>query len=374
MSELQLFFAVMAAFYVWECLCLFHSYGTAWVSWRGEQFAEARAFSVGGGRWGEVAMAPALPVSGTIFLSSEFPLMISPEGITTRDGTHRLVRFADRPGFACKRRQLWVNGQVFAHANSPSHARWMTARLTRIAQAPTRKRASLITEWLEQSLDATAIAARWKFFKEKDVLPSFTSGAVFALVFILAPILCWRYGLNLVWPWLLGGLSLLCLSNAILFFKAHKVLHPELSDERFAQFIMVMLFPPAGMRVRDMLSRPLLEQFHPVAVASELCPKQKFESAARRLLLELRYPRTTATSSDEAKAVQEWFHLAFLKQFEQLLQKKGVQPESLAAPPAKTDSESRSYCPLCHAQFTRKEGECSDCGIQLVSFSLGAVS
>jgi len=46
----------------------------------------------------------------------------------------------------------------------------------------------------------------------------------------------------------------------------------------------------------------------------------------------------------------------------------GLRLDQLTAAPARSEPESRAYCPRCHIQFTRAEGTCSDCGVSLRRF------
>jgi hypothetical protein len=124
------------------------------------------------------------------------------------------------------------------------------------------------------------------------------------------------------------------------------------------------------MRSRDPLSRPLLERFHPLAVARELCHPARFEEFASRVVREARHPRPRPSSGEgDADAVWAWFDRAMLERLEGFVSEAGLNADRLDIAPEKSDAQSQAYCPRCHAQFIRKDGGCSDCGVGLIRFS-----
>jgi hypothetical protein len=123
------------------------------------------------------------------------------------------------------------------------------------------------------------------------------------------------------------------------------------------------------------LSRPLLEGFHPLALAKVFCPEQAFRAFARDVWREIRFPGLPLCPCEEPMALAAERHArAVLQQaIERFLAQCGIHPADLAQPPTPNDETCRSYCPRCLAQFTTSEGACADCGgLTLVVFSTGA--
>ena len=177
---------------------------------------------------------------------------------------------------------------------------------------------------------------------------------LFGYLFVLAPIAIWYFGLKLCWPGLLAGLLALTISIAILFRRAHRALYPQAGDERFTHFLTILLSPPTAIRARDVLSRPLLESFHPLAIARMFCSANIFREFARRVLLDIRHPcLPLCPAAETGPLATELFARTALQQvMEDFLKQNGINPDELAKAPKPADETCRSYCPRCEAQFT----------------------
>jgi hypothetical protein len=175
------------------------------------------------------------------------------------------------------------------------------------------------------------------------------------------------------WFGLLAGLLLLTTTTAILFRRAHKELYPLAEDERFTHFLTILLSPATTIRAYDVLSRPLLEKFHPLAIAKVFCSETDFREFGRRILRELRHPALPVCARPEAaaQAAERYWRTSLQQRIEEFLRKSGADPEELLRPPAPADESSRSFCPRCLSQFTTTEGSCADCGgLALVPFPI----
>jgi hypothetical protein len=123
------------------------------------------------------------------------------------------------------------------------------------------------------------------------------------------------------------------------------------------------------------LSRPLLENFHPVAVANAFCPEPEFRQIAQAAVLDFRFPpkSTKSDRSVAAEAIVRYCSDLEKKALESFLQQHGVKVDELLQAPERMDETCVSYCPRCQAQFTFADGQCSDCGgIRLVPFPAAA--
>lgn len=171
-----------------------------------------------------------------------------------------------------------------------------------------------------------------------------------------APLIVWWFGLAQCWWAVVPLLLLISVPTAITFRRAHTRLYPELREERGNHFLLVLLSPANAIRAGDLLSKPLLETFHPLAVARVLAPAESFSRLASASLRRLRHPRRTL-----APELVEWQQRE-LTLVESLLRREGVDVERLLAPPAASDPGISSCCPRCLAQFRVASGDCTDCG------------
>jgi len=190
------------------------------------------------------------------------------------------------------------------------------------------------------------------------------TNVLFAYLFVTAPVVIWRWGFSGTWLWLVLGLLACTLPTAILFHRAHKHFVPLAEDDRFTGFLLVLLSPATAVRAHDMLSRHLLETFHPLTVAKVFCAEKVLAQFARTVLRELHYPALPLcpTSEPEAQQTERFWRSLVRAEVESCLNRWHLKPAELLQPPSPTDSTCLSYCPRCHAQFTSSSGECSDCG------------
>ena len=194
---------------------------------------------------------------------------------------------------------------------------------------------------------------------------------LFGYLFVLAPILIWFLGFRLCWPGLLAGLLMLTTATTVLFHRIHKALYPAAEDERFTHSFTILLCPATTIRAQDVLSRPLFEAFHPLALAKVFCREREFRAFARDVVREIRFPGLPVCPQAEpaAPAVERQARGALQRAAEGFLKQCGLDPEELAQPPLPTDETCRAYCPRCLAQFTATADTCADCGgLALVTF------
>jgi hypothetical protein len=125
------------------------------------------------------------------------------------------------------------------------------------------------------------------------------------------------------------------------------------------------------MRAHDIVTRLLLEQYHPLAVAKTLLGGESFRRFAHRVLLDLRYPAppTCSNSQPQAIATEVFYRQTLLEVVESWLVENKLSPDELCCPPPRADESCASYCPRCEAQFVSVSGTCSDCGgLPLMAF------
>jgi hypothetical protein len=285
--------------------------------------------------------------------------------------TGQLVRFADMRNVEVRGRAVRVNDEVLLKAASPTFAGHLAQHLRRLSELAPGQREGAIEEILNGSLDASAIQRRWQEFQQQTRHVRLLTNLLFGYLFVLAPLLIWQLGFRLCWLGLLIGLLALTITTACWFQRAHKTFYPAAEDERFTHFLTILLSPATTIRAHDVLSRPLLETFHPLALAKVFCPEPEFRAFARTVLREIRFPGLPVCPRVEpvAQAAERQARAALRRAVEGFLQHCGLPPEELAQPPTPTDESCRSYCPRCLTQFTTSEGTCADCGgLTLVAF------
>ncbi len=301
MSDLELLFLVLAVVYAWECAPWLRRGSVAFRTWFGRRWRPVHPGTLLGNQRGGLVFAHPLPPLGSVLIGNQFPLSLSPEALLAYvapsvnpggrpEQTGRLVRFEDIRTVEARGKKVRVNGEVLLKAASPTFALNL-ARLLRLwAKAAPAEREKQIRQLAHDSFDAKAIERRWAEFQKRMASVKILTNVLFGFLFVLSPLLIWRFGLRFCWPGLLAGLLGCTTATAVLFQRAHKHFYPAAEDERFTQFLLILLAPACTIRALDVLSRPLLEDFHPLAIAKVFCPEARFGEFARKVLLEIRHP------------------------------------------------------------------------------------
>ena len=384
MTDLELLFLVLAVIYFWECACWVPRGSVAFVTWFGRRWRPAHPGSLLGNQRGGFVVAPPLPPLGTILVGNQFPVSISPESILAFVSTSvnpagrplqsgEFLAFKEIKSVSAQGRRLVINSSTFVRAASSSLAVKFARHVQELGALAADKRQNAIADIINNSLDDKLLARRWAEFQPLVANIRPLTNFLFVWLFVLAPIFIWQFGFRSCWLGLLAGLLLAAIATAILFHRAHKALYPQAEEPRFTHFLTVLLSPATTVRALDILSRPLLEDFHPLAIAKSFCPGMEFRAFAQRMLLELRQPAwpVCPNPTPAAEAVEAHWRGAMLKAVEKFLKRSGLDPADLTRPPAPTDESCLSYCPRCLAQFTALEGSCSDCGgLPLVPFGV----
>jgi hypothetical protein len=333
-----------------------------------------------------LTFAQPLPPLGTFLTANPFPFSVSTQAIFAYVSTslnpgwrpaqsNKLVRFDAIASVEARGKKVLVNGEVFLRLGSTGAALHWRDQIHSVRQTAPAQRAKAIEKIFQQSLDTAAIKRRWRQFQEQTTQLRLIANGLFVSLFLLAPAVCYRVGLRIGWPWLLAGVFTGMLGAAIFFRRASRSLYPSAGEEQFTHFLLVLLSPVTSIRALDLLSRPLLEHFHPVAVAQVFCDEEQFRRFARSLLLDLRHPALPICprAEPEAREAEQFSRAAWLRAVETFLRRHELSPEELARPPEPADATCRAYCPRCLAQFTVGEGECPDCGgLALVAFDARA--
>jgi hypothetical protein len=383
MTELQWLFAILAALYAWECLCWIRRAGVAFTSLTGSRWRVQHPTSAVGNHRGGFILAMPLPPLGSLFVANQLPFSLS------HDGVLFFVAMNMNPGWRPAQSgrfltwddigKLRLDGKKLFLANEKIHAAATTTRashlfqqLATLAKLPANKRDSAIKQALLDAMDVKKITQLRDDLRARSRAIRLLANFLFAHVFIIAPVLIMLIGIQATWLGLVIVMLALTLSIATLFHRAHKTFYPQSSDDRFIHTLTTAFAAATSIRALDIASRPLLENFHPLAVAKVLLEENGFRSFARNRLLDLRHPMQPACPSThpEAVATEKFFRTASLEITEAWLKESGVTPDELCRPTKPLDETCRAYCPRCEAQFTTVEQPCSDCGgIDLVGFT-----
>lgn len=382
MSELQLLFLILAVIYTWECACWVGRGSVAFLTVFGRRWRPAHPGALLGNARGGLVFTWPLPPLGTLLTGNQFPLSLSSEAVlafvspSVNPGgrpaqTGNFVRFDEIKTVSTNGKKVVVNSKVLLKGASATFAADIAARLVRLGKMAAKERARFIKEMVHDSFDTKAIKNRWEDFQKQMGRIRLTTNLLFAYLFMVAPLVLWFLGLRATWPGLVAGLLGLTTASAISFWQIHKAFYPAAEDERFTHFLTVLLSPATSIRACDVLARPLLEGFHPLAIAKVFCAEKTFHELAAGTLREIRHPAQPLHpgTNAAAQAVERESRLLLQKTVEDFLKRNGVKPDELLKPPVRSEDTCVSYCPRCLAQFTTRGGACNDCGgLPLVEF------
>jgi len=382
MSDLQWLCAVLAALYFWECAGWVRRGGVAFIRWWGKDFNLQHPAAIVGNPSGGFTLAAPLPPLGTLFHAFQLPVSIGPKGLLSFVATNfspgwrppQSAQFLDWDQVNALTRR----GKKLCHQRKPifstpsqSYAIWLLESLQGIARETESRRRSAIENFLATSTNSMAVRERLREFLTAVRPVRILANALVGLLFIVAPLGIIALGFHLVWLPLLLLLLALMITTAVRFARIHRRFYPAAEDERFTQTILIALAPATTLRAHDYASRPLLEAFHPLAVAGVMLAEADLHKFARRVLLDLRSPTLPVcpVAEDVARQTESFHRETLVRLLEANLRECGLDPAELCRPPLPLDESSRAYCPRCEAQFETLAATCADCGgLSLVSF------
>lgn len=382
MNELELLFLVLAVVYFWECICWLRRGTVAFLNRWGRPWQAAHPAALMGNQTGGVILANPLPPLGCLLTSAQLPWSLSPEGVFSyvaqciNPGWRppqpgKYFRFDAVQKIEASGKQVRVNGELVLKTGSPLLARHLAEQLRQLAKLPADRRGAAIMEILRESLNTQKAGQRLQEFRGRVTWLQRLTNFLFAYLFLIAPLCLWHFGLKRCWIELLVALLMLTGTTALLFARAHKALYPDATEERFTHWFMILLSPATAIRAQDALSRPLLETFHPLAVAQTTLEPVQFRQFARRVLLELRHPCLPLCPTEEPgpQTTERHARVNLLEAVEKFLKQQAVDLAELVHPPTPVDETCRAFCPRCETQFTSNKSTCADCGgLALITF------
>lgn len=185
---------------------------------------------------------------------------------------------------------------------------------------------------IDQRLERTLAATR--------VLRGF-SLILFALLFVVAPLLAWRFTFERIGLDLIAAFIVCNAAMAILFFRAHRRIDPDDSWHRWTHAIVMLVATPSAVRAIDQTTRSAMREHDPLAVAAHLAGTE--DRAVKTLLRELAHPLGDAPRDSRYDAAR----------------KAGFVHVEEPPPGAS------AYCPRCLSVYGAGTASCADCGIEL---------
>ncbi len=369
MADWVTLFALAGALYVFECLAWIEGPATAcftpiltnrWTCVRGEDLP--------GNDRGGLALADPFTVRGALVVGHPWPLAMSPDGIsnmgsdawTLANAEPRAIRFDDIESVHANVGRIEINGAPFVRVGSVMLAVDLAQQIRDLIPQPATGRASTITLAVRAALDETRVQEAWTAFQLETRGLARVTAWLLGYVAVVAPSVILLISPHPYWMYVLGGLIVLALTVATMFFRLHSRLYPRFVFERWMHAISMVAVPIAAIRAVDKLSRERLRAFSPSAIAPALCGAEAATPLVRRAWFDL---PDAARAPDRPTA---WFLELVRTETKAALDRQQIP----ALEPPERQPEMQRYCPRCHTQFvTPARPDCPQCAdVALVSF------
>jgi hypothetical protein len=381
MSDGQTLLLLLALLYLSDCLMWVKKQSGAFVSPWGRRWRIPLLNGPFGNAKGGLLFMNPLPPLGRVFLSHLSPISISPVGICAFNlqtlpslerppaQTGRFLAFTEIVGASTDSAYLMVNHQRFAKCASSKQARAISKLINAATGASASDRARMVRSYIANQFATNEAAA---VLRAADVMIKrlrWMSLILFLFLFVATPILVSVLGLlPLIIPVAVVTI-VLAAQISVVYFRAHKKLYPDETQERIENVVKMVLCPPVSIRAADLVTKHLLSEYSPIVLAALLSPSagQQF---VRAFILDLQHPLKHEVSDERAVEVISWAAAEQLRMcLEHIEGGSYSNPASLLAPPLR-DGNSISYCPRCGCQFVVSFGGCPDCpGVGLLTFS-----
>lgn len=376
MSDTQALVLVLALIYLADCVAWVRRGAVAFRALAGRRFVAALPSPFTGSAKAGLTWTNPLPPLGTLFVAESWPVALSSDGITRVPGLEldpraprvhewRAKRWEDVRDVRAIEKELWLDGRVFAVADTARTARELATLVETLRTTPRERRAKLVERALAARCDVAAARERVERFFAATARVRVATNALFVFLAVLAPATLWRFGIILTWPYLLGGLVLGVATVGWLFVRAHRELFPNERGARRRGALLIALSPPEAVRAVDSLARSVCAGFDPLTLATLLDEAPRRE-LARRILIDTRHPLPPPVSVEPFAAECEREFRALVRTArERALRELGLDATTLLAPPAPDSPDARSYCQRCEIDRPEPSGACSDCGAEL---------
>jgi hypothetical protein len=374
MSEWTTLFVVAAGLYVIECCVWTKSTRTVLFrhSWR-RVWRAARGADLPGNFRGGIALVDPFRWSGAVATAGEWPLSISPNGLTnvapavgSSPSRSRYVRFDEIRHVDTQPGEIRINGHTFARVSSSLLAHHLAEEIKSLCRQRPNRRAAAIRATVAATLNETAAAAAWSAVQQHGARLAPLSAVLFLWVFVASPVLVFTLGPLRVWPILLTVLLALTGATAVSYFCGHRRLFPHLSYDRWMNAVSMAVLPLSAMRGADKLTRDALSVYSGLVVAPYLCGGAASLAYLRAESMDFDRGGDQPEAAGDAAECIQWFRELLITESESALKRLHLEP--FQAPLREDGCES--YCPRCHSQYLSADPQsCSVCpDVQLVRF------
>lgn len=383
MDDIRNLYYVLVLIYLIECVVRFKSTGLIFASRLGWRWFYRTGGALFNAKSTALFAGNPLPPFGGLTVVPELQFAVSPDGLINRV-YHTINRRRQPPTLppihltydeihCCEVRgsTLRLNGRDFLSMDSETDARNAQNQITILKSAAPGEREALIRRNIQATLDFKAAAIRRILFQSFARYLRILAVLLFTLLFLAIPAAFVFRELGRAWPYLVAAHFALLIPLLFNFRAGHLQLFPGRRFERWQQIVAMLFSPPLGIRSVDLLGRDVFAGLHPLTIARLLLVPDQFRTLAEFTLRDLHTPtlpeRELQSLPIEARAIESWFRSRILlPQIEMFLADSGYSRETLlAAPDAGNDSDSRSYCPRCRAEYTINNGECAECQVPL---------
>jgi hypothetical protein len=341
-------------------------------AWNG-RFRRAAAGDLIGNSRGGLAFFSPLPPFGEVHCGRPLPCALAPDGVYFAQtenrpgvpvpvGCGRVFSWDELKKIRADEKTLRVGAEVCWRADNVHAPHRLAATLRDLARSDDASRPGAIAGELRRRLDPKAVAKMLVEFRSRIVWLGRLTDALFALLLLVSPVVVWRFGWMPALWFLVPAIYLLTGSIGELLRRNHRRLYPEARDERFKLALLGWLAPLVSIRAVALLSRPLLGEFHPLAVAAVL-EAEDAAALARGYWRDLKHPRIPSVPLEALpRSIAEWHRSRQAKEMAKVLESRGWKSADLEAAPTKSDPAHLRYCPRCEAQFVESADSCPECG------------
>jgi hypothetical protein len=368
LSEIGALFAVLLAIYLLDCLVWGPGIAYAFRARpSGDWRPTSEVFAMLQGRR-RVWLAGLVPGSGGIALTETAPPPFAPMGICACDtvpgAIGKPIPWEDLALIFVGEHSVRDRGRDLVPTVSATFAVAVAEWMSEVARSPLERRAERIEKGFERMLDTGAARAALDRY-HAGVRPLVWPVRVLALVmFVAAPVAIIRGGLVALIPL---GLAVLAAVVGVVAFYVARMKAVGQTNAVWRNATTMILAPPAALRADDLAGREFLARFHALCVARVACAEGMARALTAATLRETRHP--LAFEPPPCCEASAWSRRTWQAVLERWAGREFGSLERLLAPPRRETDRMQAYCPRCHQQYERAEGECSDCaGLALKRF------
>jgi hypothetical protein len=352
----------VAAFYLLDALVLVRPHQWLFLSRWGGRFRVLAE-----GLW----LAGVSPLAEAV-LAEEPPVLVSREALFVlgRDVVHEprvarpddleAVPFAALGRAKAYGRDVAAGGRRLLTTATPAAAERTAALLRELSALAPAERMAAVARSLDEAFDlAAARSLRERALRAGRPLP-WACTALFAVGLLAMPLALYRPA-----AWTPDAVAVFLVALAaylvVVALALRLLRYCGLGRGRaLAALSPLLLFPPAAMHARSLVTRQLFARFHPLTVAATLLDAEGLRRlAARELALH------DLLRARDAGGEREEYWRAREAALSRLLSGAGVAPGTAREPARLADPEAAAWCPACDASYRRGFERCSDCGVAL---------